>query len=171
MKAILTAVALATAATPVLSHATLEQQVAQVNGHYKAVMRIGHGCEGQDTLSVTIEIPEGVINAKPMPKAGWDLTTVVTPYAKTYELHGPRSEGVTSITWTGELLDSHYDEFIFQAYITESFKDGETIYFPTTQLCADGSQKWVNIPSEGEGHIAYPAPGLKLKQAGGHAHH
>lgn len=116
------------------AHATLEKQEAQINTNYKAVMRVSHGCEGQATQSVTIEIPEGVINAKPMPKAGWELETVTGPYARTYEYHGPRSEGVKSITWTGNLEDTHYDEFIFRARITDAFEAGQMIYFPTVRL-------------------------------------
>lgn len=168
----LAALAVFSAPAMSLAHASLEVKTAAQNSNYKAVMRIAHGCDGQATQSVTITIPEGVINAKPMPKAGWDLSTEVGPYAKTYEYHGPRSEGVQSITWTGHLDDGHFDEFIFRARITDAFAAGETVYFPTVQLCADGSQKWVEIPVEGQENVrlAKPAPGLKVID-GAHAHH
>ncbi|KAJ55729.1 hypothetical protein ACMU_13665 [Actibacterium mucosum KCTC 23349] len=162
-----------TLASPALSHATLEQQEVAPNTTYKGVMRIGHGCEGQATLKVTITIPEGVINAKPMPKPGWVLETVRGDYARTYDYHGPRSEGVQQITWSGGVLDDqHYDEFIFRARITDAFEPGSTVYFPTVQDCADGQQPWVQIPAAGQDphDLKKPAPGLKII-APDHAHH
>ncbi|KMW58519.1 Conserved membrane protein in copper uptake, YcnI [Candidatus Rhodobacter oscarellae] len=164
------AATLALSASQAAAHASLEVKEAALNANYKAVMRVSHGCAGQATESVTITIPEGVINAKPKPKPGWELTTVVEPYARTYEYHGQRSEGVTSITWTGRLEDAHYDEFIFRARITDAFEPGQMLYFPTVQTCADGSLEWVVIPVAGEERPRRPAPGLKLLE-GGHAHH
>ncbi|MEE2943702.1 MAG: DUF1775 domain-containing protein [Pseudomonadota bacterium] len=154
------------------AHASLEVKEAPQNTNYKAVMRIPHGCDGQATQSVSITIPEGVINTKPMPKAGWELTTEVGAYAKTYEYHGPRSEGVQKITWTGNLENDHYDEFVFRARITDAFAPGEVIYFPTVQLCADGSQEWVELPVKGkEGErLKKPAPSLTVTE-GAHKHH
>ncbi|MEM9972126.1 MAG: DUF1775 domain-containing protein [Pseudomonadota bacterium] len=155
-----------------VAHATLEAKSAPMNANHKAIMRISHGCDGEATLSVTIEIPEGVINVKPMPKPGWKLTSVVEPYARTYEYYGPRSEGVTSITWTGELDDGHYDEFVFRGRITDAFEEDEVIYFPTTQLCANGEHAWVEIPAAGQerGDLDSPAPGLTVT-ADQHLHH
>lgn len=61
---------------------------------------------------------------KPMPKTGWTLETVTGPYERTYEYHGPRSEGVKEIIWTGELQDAHFDEFAFRGYISDRFSAG-----------------------------------------------
>ena len=58
---------------PSSAHVTLEQREAPVNAVYKAVARVPHGCEGAATLKVRIQIPEGVVNVKPMPKADWSL--------------------------------------------------------------------------------------------------
>ena len=41
----------------------------------KIVLRVPHGCDGQATLTVAIELPEGLYAAKPMPKADWTLAT------------------------------------------------------------------------------------------------
>jgi uncharacterized protein YcnI len=104
---------------PALAHATLETQQAPVGSTYKGVMRVPHGCEGAPTLKVRIQVPEGVIAVKPMPKAGWTLETVRGPYKQAYDYYGtPMSEGVREISWTGKLLDEHYDEFVFRAYLT-----------------------------------------------------
>jgi uncharacterized protein YcnI len=158
------AASLCLTATTAFGHASLEVKEAAINANYKAVMRISHGCEGSATKRVRIQIPEGVISVKPMPKAGWDLTTVRSEYAKTYEYHGPKSEGVTEIIWTGILDDQHFDEFTFRGRITDVFKTGQTIHFPTIQECETGENAWVEIRTEGEDapKLKRPAPGLKL---------
>jgi len=69
---------------------------APVGATYKAVLRVPHGCEGEDTLKVRVQVPEGVIAVKPMPKAGWTLETVKGTYAQPYDYYGtPMTEGVT----------------------------------------------------------------------------
>lgn len=70
------------------AHADLEQKTVESNAYYKAVMKIGHGCNGKNTNSVIIEIPEGVESAKPTPKAGWDLEVVKGKLKKPYQPHG-----------------------------------------------------------------------------------
>ncbi|MCV6598250.1 MAG: DUF1775 domain-containing protein [Mangrovicoccus sp.] len=153
--------------TPAFAHATLEVKEAPVNKNYKAVIRISHGCDGAPTKSVSLSIPEGVISVKPMPKAGWELSSKTAAYAKTYEYHGPKSEGVTEITWTGVLEDGHYDEFIFRARITDSFTPGDVIYFPVVQTSTEDANPWVEIPAEGQSRrdLDHPAPGLTVTPA------
>ncbi|MEM9011502.1 MAG: DUF1775 domain-containing protein [Pseudomonadota bacterium] len=159
-------------ALPTLSHATLEVQEAEVNSTYKGVMRVGHGCEGEATNVVRIQIPEGVIAVKPMPKPGWTLETVTGDYAQSYEYYGTHTEGVKEIVWTGELLDAHYDEFVFRARLTDALEVDQMLFFPTVQECASGEHAWIEIPAAGQDphELESPAPGLMLI-GGGHAHH
>jgi uncharacterized protein YcnI len=90
-----------------------------------------------------VRLPEGVIAARPMPKPGWQLTTVKSKYEKTYDYFGtPLSEGVVEITWTGgELPDEWYDEFVFRARLA-GFAPGSVVYFPVVQECAGGVHRW-----------------------------
>lgn len=148
-----------------LAHATLEVKQASPNSSYKAIMRIGHGCGESPTLKVRIRIPEGYINVKPMPKAGWTLETVRGPYAKTYGTeHAKLSEGVREVIWTGRLLDAHYDEFIMTGTLTGDLETGSTLWFPTVQECETGFNRWIEIPAAGKTAADYkePAPGLKI---------
>lgn len=150
------------------AHATLETKEAAIGGAYKAIVKIGHGCEGTATLKVRVQIPEGVISVKPMPKAGWTLETVTAPYAKPYKYYRRElSEGVKEIVWTGKLLDEHYDEFVFASYLTDSLAASTTIYFPVTQECETGAHRWVEIPAAGQdAHtLKSPAPGVRLMAA------
>ncbi|TJV27417.1 MAG: DUF1775 domain-containing protein, partial [Mesorhizobium sp.] len=70
------------------AHITLEAPEAAVGSTYKAVLRVPHGCEGKATTAVRVQIPEGVISVKPMPKAGWTLQVKNGRYEKSYQLHG-----------------------------------------------------------------------------------
>ncbi len=164
-RAIIAAILLSTSTATAFAHATLEKDHALQNSTYKAVLRVPHGCEGQATLKVRIQIPEGVIAVKPMPKAGWKLETVKGPYKKEYDYFGSKlKEGVTEIIWTGELLDEHYDEFVFRGRITDAFAVGSMVYFPTVQECASAAERWIEIPAEGQSadDLKGPAPGLKV---------
>jgi uncharacterized protein YcnI len=154
------------AAPAAFAHATLETQEAPVNATYKGVVRVPHGCHGAPTLKVRVQIPEGVIAIKPMPKPGWQLETVRSPYTKTYDYFGASmAEGVKEIVWTGKLLDEHYDEFVFRSWLTDSLKPDTTLYFPIVQECEGGqAERWIEIPADGKTRADYkhPAPGVKL---------
>jgi periplasmic copper chaperone A len=156
--------------TAAKAHVTLEEQEAPVNSTYKAVLRVGHGCEGLPTLKLRVRIPEGVIAVKPMPKPGWSLETVKAPYDQSYDYFGaPVAEGVREIVWIGKLLDEHYDEFVFRARLTDRLPVGEMLYFPTVQECEGGkAERWIEIPAAGKSadDYEYPAAGLKLLPAG-----
>ena len=69
------AVLLTLAASPAtLAHVSLEQGTAAVGAIYRANFRVPHGCEGHaTTIRITVQLPEGVTGARPMPKAGWSL--------------------------------------------------------------------------------------------------
>src|ERR1700754_5078350 len=98
-----------------LAHITLETQEAAVGSTYKAIFRVPHGCEGKATTAVRVQIPEGGISVKPMPKPGWTLQTKKGKYEKSYQLYGETlSTGVKEVDWSGgNLPDEFYDEFIF----------------------------------------------------------
>jgi uncharacterized protein YcnI len=151
------------------AHVTLENQQAPIKSTYKATLRVPHGCEGAPTLRVRVQIPDGVVAVKPMPKAGWTLATVKAPFRQPVDYYGePLTEGVKEISWTGRLLDEHYDEFVFRAYLGDSLKPDTMLYFPAVQECEGGkTDRWIEIPAEGRSADDYrfPAPGLKLTPA------
>jgi periplasmic copper chaperone A len=154
-----------------LAHVTLETAEAPANSTYKAVLRVGHGCEGKPTIALRVRIPEGVIVAKPMPKPGWELATTKAKYAQSYDHYGtPTAEGVTEIAWTGgSLPDEWYDEFVFRARLTD-FPAGSVVYFPVVQECADGTvHRWIEIPAAGKVADDYeePAPGVTISAGTG----
>ena len=155
------------AAPPSAAHVYLEGKQATVGTSYKAVLAVPHGCSGSPTVKIRVQIPEGVITVKPMPKAGWTIDVVEGQYANAYDYHGNRlSSGVKEVVWSGgNLPDHNYDEFVVSSFLTDSLKPNTTLYFPVVQECEKGVSRWIEIPAEGAGHSQEgksPAPGVKL---------
>jgi uncharacterized protein YcnI/copper(I)-binding protein len=155
------------------AHVSLERGEASRGKSYKAVLKIPHGCDGTATHTVRVEIPEGFIGVKPMPKPGWTIKTTRGPYAQSYGyFHGPLSEGVTQIEWSGgELPDDYYDEFVANGFIARELT-GDALYFKVVQACAKGEERWVEVPAAGQDphDLKGPAAILKIADAGGHDH-
>jgi uncharacterized protein YcnI len=155
------------AISPAAAHITLETKQATVGSSYKAVFAVPHGCAGSATTKIRVQIPEGVIAVKPMPKAGWNVESITGKFATEYDYHGRKfSEGVTEVTWSGgKLLDQNYDEFVMHTFLTDTLKPNTTLYFPVVQECEQGVSRWIDIPAEGQGgghDSKSPAPGVKL---------
>jgi periplasmic copper chaperone A len=152
------------------SHVTLEQQQVEAGSFYKAVLRVGHGCDGLPTTALRVQLPAGFQGAKPMPKQGWALQSKTEKLATPYDNHGKQiTEDVTEITWTASpasaLPDSQYDEFIIRA--RASMPVGAA-WFKVTQLCQEGgktgSNPWTEIPTQGTStrNLKYPAALLNV---------
>jgi uncharacterized protein YcnI len=149
------------------AHVSLEAKQSNVGAGYKAVFGVPHGCDGQPTTEVSIDIPEGVIAVKPMPKPGWTLALEKGPYARTYKFyHGEtKSDGVKRVTWSGgSLPDDYFDQFVLSTFIAGELEPGTALSFPVTQKCANGEQRWSELPADGQDahSLAHPAPRLAL---------
>src|SRR6476620_11699013 len=144
----------AVAASPAAAHVYLEGKQATVGASYKAVFAVPHGCKGSPTVKIRVQIPEGVIAVKPMPKAGWSVDFVEGKYANEYDYHGNKlASGVREVAWSGgKLPDHNYDEFVISSFLTNSLKPNTTLYFPVVQECETGVSRWIEIPADGEGH-------------------
>ena len=156
------------AASPASAHISLETKQAAIGSSYKAVFAVPHGCKGSPTTRIRVQIPEGVIAVKPMPKAGWNVEAITGKYTAEYDYYGTKlSEGVKEVVWSGgKLPDHNYDEFVISTFLTAGLKPDTTLYFPVVQECEQGISRWIDIPAEGQsGHdegSKSPAPGVKL---------
>jgi hypothetical protein len=164
------AAALLSLSVPALAHSTLEVVEATANSTYKGVVRVPHGCKGEATRTLRVQIPEGAIDVRPMPKAGWTLAVTRGPYARSYDLYGkPVAEGVKEIVWSGgELPDAFYDEFMFRARIAGEAA-GKTLPFPVIQECQSGAERWIEVAAEGQDPhgLKAAAPTVKVAAAAG----
>lgn len=163
--------ALLLSAAGVHAHASLEQSEATIGATTKVTLRIPHGCDGEATHTVRIEIPEGFYAVKPMPKPGWTLETETGAYAMPYDNHGTiMEEGVRAVIWSGgNLEDGWYDEFTVRGSVGSGLDAGTQLFFPAVQTCANGTADWTD--TSGSHDVPNPAPGLTLVAGeGGHGH-
>jgi periplasmic copper chaperone A len=160
------------------SHVTLQDGLAAAGAPYKAVLRVGHGCDGAPTTGMRVTIPAGFNGAQPMPKPGWTVSTKIGKLAEPYESHGTRyTEGVLEITWTANGPDNalpaaFYDEFVLRG--TTPKKPGP-VWFKVVQSCTQGANAWVEVPATGTDTHGLKSPAallevLNVQPAGGHSH-
>ena len=144
----------------------LQEPVAAGNASYRAVLQVGHGCEGADTTAITVDIPPGFNGAQPLVKPGWKVQAVVGKLAEPYTQHGKIiSEGVQQITWSANgnenaLPNAFADEFIFR--VTTASKPG-VYWFKVLQKCVTGSNPWVEIPRAGQDAHGLKFPAARLE--------
>ena len=161
-----------------LAHVTLQDQAAAAGATYRAVLRVGHGCEGSPTVAMRVTIPAGFNGAQPMVKPGWKVSTKVGKLAEPYVSHGTTyTEGVQEITWTANtesdaLPDAYYDEFVLRG--TTPKKPGP-LWFKVEQLCQKGSNPWVEVPASGSSTKGLKMPAallevIDVQPASAHAH-
>src|ERR1700722_14178097 len=153
-------------ARPAYAHVPLEGRQPAIGTWYKAVFAVPHGCAGSATTKVRVQIPDGLIDVKPMPKPVWNVEVLKGKYAAAYDFHGGKvSEGAKEVVWSGgKLLDDNYDEFVISPYLTATLKPDTVLYFPTVQECEQGVNRWIDIPADAEHthDTKSPAPGVKL---------
>lgn len=160
------------------AHVTLEEPAAVANASYKAVLRITHGCEGSATHTVRVQVPDGFLGAKPMPRPGWKLELRREKLAQPYDSHGRKIEDtVTEVTWRAQqpeafLADAHYDEFVLRG---QTPAKAGILWFKVQQLCETGELNWNQVPAAGFNTrgLKWPAARLEVLPAmgsDGHQH-
>lgn len=147
---------------PAAAHVTLAQDSAPAGSYYTAVFRVGHGCDGSPTERLEVSIPEGIMSAKPMPKAGWDLSTLRGRLKQPYQSHGKTiTEDVNMVVWEdGSLPDDFYDEFVIRMRLPES---AGPYYFTITQVCEEGRLDWDERPAAGQAAQNLRRPAVLLE--------
>ncbi len=156
------------------AHVIADPNEGNAGEYLRTSFRITHGCKGSPTVAVTVRLPPGVVQAKPMPKPGWTIEIKTRPLDPPVDSgHGSRiRQGVAEVTWRGGRLDNaHFDEFILSVRLPNAPET--TLYFPTIQQCEEGANNWTGIPAAGQkwSDLPEPAPFIILrKRGGGHAH-
>lgn len=166
--------ALCLLSAPAYAHVTANPDKGMAGKYFETKFRVSHGCDGSDTTSITIKLPKGFVIVKPQFKSGWSVDVKKRKLEKPVPAgHGKMTdEEFDEITWSGgPLPDSLYDEFGLVMKLPDTA--GETLWFPVTQICEKGENKWVQIPAEGQQwhDVKSPAPFVKLEAAPASPHH
>lgn len=162
-------------AGPAFAHVTANPNNGQAGSYFETAFRVSHGCEGTDTVSVSIKMPAGMITAKPQFKSGWTVEVKKSKLDKPVPAgHGKMAdEQVDEIIWSGGTLpDAQYDTFGVLMKLPE--KSGETLWFSVRQVCKTGAHEWAEIPAASQQwhELKSPAPFVKIDAAPktGHKH-
>ncbi|WP_198381100.1 YcnI family protein [Roseomonas sp. KE2513] len=155
----------ALAAAPALAHVTLDQATLPADSTVRLTIRVPHGCAGAATTGIRLQVPPELRGARPMPLAGWTLTTAMQGGATVAGEHGtfavPRE-----IAWTGgHLPDDQYQEFVL--LIRTPAEPVATLHFPVVQDCEGGKvSRWIERPSTADERPRSPAPSLRIVSKG-----
>jgi len=167
LKAAACAAVITCAAAGAQAHVVLDVREAPAGSYYKGVFRVGHGCEGSSTVSITVTVPPGILSVRPQPKTGWLISIEKEPLGEAahHHHHGHAvTERVARVTWTGgPLPDAYFDEFALQMKLPETAPDG-VLHFPVLQKCEKGERDWAEIPVAGMTirDVKSPAAALRL---------
>lgn len=147
------------------AHIALVDPAALANTGYSAALRVGHGCSGSATTAIRVSVPAGFKGAKPMPKAGWVLSTTVGKLATPWEDHGkPITEGLLDVTWTAApgnaLPDAYFDEFVLRGNLPG---EAGAMWFKVLQSCETGRTDWAEIPAAGSFADGLKSPAVVLE--------
>jgi hypothetical protein len=165
--------AAALVAGPAAAHVVFAAPEAPAGAYYVGALRIGHGCAGSPTVRLRVEIPDGVVIARPQAKPGWSVAVEREPLARPVVSDGREvRERVNAVTWTGRLADEEFDEFGLLMKLPAA---AGPLYFPLVQTCDQGERRWTEVPAAGQAwhDLKNPAPMLTMVGAdgGGHAVH
>lgn len=139
---------LAVSAGPAGAHVTSQNEPAASGGRTPVTFSFDHGCNGQPTTYLRVQIPDGVTDVVPENPAGWTST------ANGGELR-----------WEGGSVPNG-QVASFTATMTISAPEGTVVRFPTIQGCPTAQSAWIQIPDAANPDPAYPAPSITVGAAG-----
>jgi uncharacterized protein YcnI len=152
-------------AGPAAAHVTLDRSEMPADSYLRVALRVSHGCQGAATTGIRVQVPPELRGVRPMPHAGWTLTTVPgpAPAAGSHDAAPMPRE----ISWQGgNLPDAHYDEFVL--YIRTPAEPGATLYFPVVQDCEGGKvTRWIERPTQPGQRLTTPAYAVRIVPKGG----
>lgn len=158
-------VALSLISTTSFAHVTANPDTGKAGSYFQTSFRISHGCEGSDTVAVSITLPPGFVSVRPEFKSGWKVEIKKRKLDKPVPAgHGKMAdEEFSEIIWRGgPLPDAQYDEFGLLVKLPAM--ENKTLYFPVIQTCEKGENRWTEIPTGNQPwhDLKNPAPFVKV---------
>jgi uncharacterized protein YcnI len=171
-------VVLALGASTALAHVGTDKEELVAGASTTLTFSIGHGCEESPTNSMKFQVPEGVLNAVPVVKAGWTIEIEKEQLAEAVEAgHGEEQTDRTAvITYTAQ--EGYAVENGFRDNFTLAFAAPETagqLFFKIIQGCETGENAWIDEWDGTGDEPEHPAPSVMVVaspegEADGHGH-
>ena len=166
--AVATVVVLAVGAAAASAHVGVDKEEITAGASTVLTFSVGHGCAGSPTSSMKFQVPEGVLNAQPLVKPGWEIAVEREQLATPVESsHGdPQTDRVAVVTFTadeGNALPNEYrDTFSMSFRAPEA--EGE-LFFKVVQGCETGENAWIEEWDGTGEEPEHPAPSVKVVAA------
>lgn len=159
--------------TPAFAHVTANPDNGTAGKYFETKFRVSHGCDGSDTVSVSVKLPKGIVSLKPQAKAGWTAEIKKSKLDKPVPAgHGKMAdEQFDEIIWKGgPLPNDQYDEFGILFKLPDA---PGILWFPVKQVCEKGVEDWKNVPANIDlwHDTDHPAPFVKITPAAPSAGH
>ena len=130
--------------TPTLAHVEVSDSSVEADGQATVAFSFHHGCAGEPTTSLRIQVPAGVSDVVPQPVDGWQAASSAQEFS-----------------WTGGSV-ADGQEATFTATIRVTGAAGTTIWFPTVQGCPSAEETWIEITAPGGAEPENVAPSIEL---------
>jgi uncharacterized protein YcnI len=147
------------AAGPARAHVEIVATPAVPGEEVRIAFQVGHGCGDSPTVALTVQVPEGLLLARPMVKPGWNISTQSRLLDPPFVRHGIAfTQSMALARWDGGSLPAAlFDEFVIKGIVSETARG--SLAFAVRQVCLDGQQyDW-----SGAADSAQPAPVLKIE--------
>ncbi|KAF9434295.1 hypothetical protein BGZ76_008257 [Entomortierella beljakovae] len=157
--------ALLLSASSVEAHVTANPSVGVSGAYFQSNFRVPHGCDGNATDMVIVEIPKGVTSVKPRALYPWNTTINMVPLdTPIVTPTGTINTTVGSITWSkGSILDSMYEDFGLQFKLP--VMEGP-LYWNVYQHCVNNAwNNWTSIPDASGKTAGEPAAVINVSNA------
>ena len=133
------------------AHVTVQPATAVPGAQETLRFVVGHGCDGQPTTALRVELPRAVSHVEPQPKDGWTVAVERQP------------DGGVAVTWRGELAAHQADSFPVRVRLP---KTPGALALPAAQTCGATTVRWDEAVPSGGPRPSHPAPSLTLADAG-----
>ena len=144
-------------------------------GSYTAVqLRVPHGCDGESTEKVDVQIPESITSASPFWVSGWTAATEEAPLDPPVDdgEGGEITERTATVSWTAAEGNALPDHQVLDFGISFKAPDevGEVLYFKTIQTCGDATAEWITEWDGTGEEPEKPAPSVTVVEGSGDGH-
>jgi uncharacterized protein YcnI len=134
-------------AAPAGAHVQSSEAPVAAGSRTPVTFSFDHGCAGQPTTSLRVQIPAGVRDVVTEDPPGW--TSTVTDEEMRWE--------------GGSIPDAQVASFV--AVMTIDQPEGTVVRFPTIQGCPGAESAWIQVPDAANPEPEYPAPQIVVGAA------
>lgn len=139
--------ALLAGAAPASAHVTATATDISDEGVATVNFSFSHGCDGQPTIALRVQIPEGVSDVAPQPAEGFTTQT-----------------GAPEFAWVGGSIPDG-QRATFTATMRVWGDEGHTIWLKTVQACPTAEEAWVEEQAPGQAEPEFVSPSIVLPRA------